>query len=104
MRIARGVQNKVLEAMAMEKPVLVSSKGLEGIAAENEKHVLIANSASEYADLLKQILSGGFSEIGTRAQHYVSQNFNWDNNLPEVALLLGAPTEPSVDSGSLYHG
>ncbi len=46
MRIARGVQNKVLEAMAMEKPVIVSSKGLEGIDAAEGEHVLLADTAA----------------------------------------------------------
>ena len=104
MRIARGVQNKVLEAMAMEKPVIVSSKGLEGIAADNGKHVLIADSAGEYVDMLEQVLADEFADIGASAHQYVSQHFNWDNNLPEVVLLLGGRAELPVASGALCHG
>jgi len=104
MRIARGVQNKVLEAMAMEKPIIVSSKGLEGIAAENGKHVLIADSVDEYLNLLEKVMAGGFNELGASARRYVTLNFNWDNNLPEVVLLLGAEAALPVDNGLLCHG
>ncbi|WP_295608025.1 TIGR03087 family PEP-CTERM/XrtA system glycosyltransferase [uncultured Lamprocystis sp.] len=49
MRIARGVQNKVLEGMAMGRPVVVTSKGLEGIAAVPGRDVLVADEPAAYA-------------------------------------------------------
>jgi sugar transferase (PEP-CTERM/EpsH1 system associated) len=88
MRIARGVQNKVLEAMAMEKPVVVSGKGLEGIEAKHGREVLVAERSADYVNLLGQILAGGFDSMGPAARRYVSHSFNWDKNLPEVVLLL----------------
>ena len=45
MRIGRGIQNKVLEGMAMAKPVIVTPQGLEGINALPEKHLLLASDA-----------------------------------------------------------
>jgi len=87
-RVARGVQNKVLEAMAMEKPVLVSSKGLEGIDAVHGEQLLIADEVGEYISLVQQILRGDFSTMGSKARNYVAENFNWDENLPEVVFLL----------------
>ncbi|MGL4565001.1 MAG: TIGR03087 family PEP-CTERM/XrtA system glycosyltransferase, partial [Halioglobus sp.] len=51
LRIARGVQNKVLEAMAMARPALVSRKGLEGITAAEGEEVLLAESAADYQRL-----------------------------------------------------
>ena len=104
MRIARGVQNKVLEAMAMERPVIVSTKGLEGIAAQHGTQLLLADSAVEYLDLLNQVLSGCHSDMGSIARQYVSRYFNWDNNLPEVVLLLGSQAEPPLSEAQLCHG
>jgi len=49
MRIARGIQNKVLEAMAMARPVVVTSDALEGIAATPGQEVLLADSAEAFA-------------------------------------------------------
>jgi sugar transferase (PEP-CTERM/EpsH1 system associated) len=92
MRVARGVQNKVLEAMAMEKPVLVSSKGLEGIDAVDGEHLLLANEPSDYSRLLRRILDGDFPDMGMNARSHVALNFNWDKNLPEVVALLGVDT------------
>ncbi|WP_432377742.1 TIGR03087 family PEP-CTERM/XrtA system glycosyltransferase [Duganella sp. P38] len=45
MRIARGIQNKVLEAMAMARPVLVSPQALEGIDAVPGRELLLAGDA-----------------------------------------------------------
>lgn len=104
LRIARGVQNKVLEAMAMEKLVLVSSKGLEGIAAENAVHVLIADTVGDYVDMWEQAMTGSFADIGNAARHYVSQNFDWDSNLPEVVLLLAANMRSTSDKKLPCHG
>lgn len=88
MHVARGVQNKVLEAMAMGKPVIVSTKGLEGIAASNGEQVLVADSAQEIEQALRQVLDGLHPQMGAKARLQICRNFNWDENLPEVALLL----------------
>lgn len=89
MRIARGVQNKVLEAMAMARPVLVSRKGLEGIAAVDGEEVLLAEAPEDYQRLIKEILDGTHEAIGKRARGCVQQGFSWEENLPEVVFLLG---------------
>ena len=89
MRVARGVQNKVLEAMAMARPVLVSARGLEGIAAEDGQSVLLAETAKDYGRLLGSLLQGDHPELGKRARQCVLQGFSWEENLPEVVLLLG---------------
>ena len=51
LRIARGIQNKVLEAMAMAKPVIVSPQALEGISAQAGRDLLLASDASEFIAL-----------------------------------------------------
>ena len=101
MRIARGVQNKVLEAMAMEKLVMVSSKGLEGIDAVHGEHVLLADTVGDYRACLEQVLSGEHSDMGHSARKRISSRFNWDENLPEVVYLLaGQPRPVPKDSAS----
>ncbi|WP_205422767.1 TIGR03087 family PEP-CTERM/XrtA system glycosyltransferase [Seongchinamella sediminis] len=89
MRIARGVQNKVLEAMAMARPVLVSHKGLEGIAAIDGEELLLAESLADYQRLLAEILAGAHDAMGDQARARVLRDFSWEDNLPEVVLLLG---------------
>jgi len=88
MRVARGIQNKVLEAMAMETPVMVSAKGLEGIQADHEVQLFITEEPADYRHYVAEILSGRHAHVGKTARLYVEKNFNWDENLPEVVLLL----------------
>jgi len=87
MRIARGIQNKVLEAMAMALPVIVSEAGLEGIEAEHGRDVFIAKQTKDYVDFVRDIFSKK-NNIGSVARVHVKKNFNWSNNLPLVGHLL----------------
>lgn len=88
MRIARGVQNKVLEAMAMAKPVIVSPQALEGIAADSGVEVLLACTEQDYVRDIQALLRGGFTDMGRAARTRVEQDFNWDHTLPPVRKLL----------------
>lgn len=88
MRVARGVQNKVLEGMAMALPVLVSRKGLEGIEASHGEQVLLADNVGEYQCAIRDVIAGFHDTLGERARNSVKEAFNWDNNLPEVVVLL----------------
>jgi sugar transferase (PEP-CTERM/EpsH1 system associated) len=96
MRIARGVQNKVLEAMAMEKPVIVSKKGLEGIDAVHGEHVLLAETPADYLACIDRVIQSEDTRMGVEARRRISRYFNWDENLPEVVYLLAG--QPSADS------
>jgi len=88
MRIARGIQNKVLEAMAMAKPVIVSPQGLEGIAADSGVEVLLAHAEQDYVEAFRVLVAGGFEDMGTLARVRVEQDFNWEHTLPPVKDLL----------------
>ncbi|MEQ8264483.1 TIGR03087 family PEP-CTERM/XrtA system glycosyltransferase [Pseudohaliea sp.] len=93
LRIARGVQNKVLEAMAMERPVLVTGKGLEGIEALDGRHVLVAENPSDYARHVQALLSGEHAGLGDCARELVRTRFAWEACLPEVVTLLAGGRE-----------
>ena len=84
MRIARGVQNKVLEAMALARPVVVSPMGLEGIDARDGKEVLVAESAEAFAEQVGRILGKDISGevLGLEARRKVVRDFAWETALP----------------------
>ncbi|MFT6274003.1 MAG: sugar transferase (PEP-CTERM/EpsH1 system associated) [Halioglobus sp.] len=88
MRVARGVQNKVLEAMAMEKIVLVSSLGLEGIAAKHNEQLLVVGKPEEYGGYIERVIDGEFYQIKESARRFITSCFDWDENLPTVSALL----------------
>ncbi|MFZ5512287.1 MAG: TIGR03087 family PEP-CTERM/XrtA system glycosyltransferase [Pseudomonadota bacterium] len=57
LNIARGTQNKILEAMAMGVPVVTSPVAAGGVDAEGEKHFLIADTPQGYADAIMRIVA-----------------------------------------------
>lgn len=75
----------------MAKPVLVSSKGLEGIDALHGEHVLLTDSVDQYRQSIKDILAGSHSELGQRARTLVCRDFSWEASLPKVVQLLDEP-------------
>lgn len=92
MRIARGIQNKVLEAMAMAKPAIVTQQALEGIRAEHGREILLGNDGAEYQSLVEQVIEGEYSDIGVSARQKVINDFSWEENLPIVGKQLGLVT------------
>ena len=80
LRIARGVQNKVLEAMAAGVPVLCTPKALEGIDAEDGKDVVVGRSAEELAKLALELLDNEplRERIATSAKLKVKQKYDWN--------------------------
>lgn len=88
MRIARGVQNKVLEAMAMERPVVVTSAAMEGI--EKLPGQKICDDAESFLDYCLQLLTVGDTEkTAVTGRQRVLNDFNWDQNLVRLESLLG---------------
>ena len=91
LRIARGIQNKVLEAMAMAKPVIVSPQALEGIAAEPGRDLMLAADAADFARIACAALDGLPEDMGRAARSQVEANYNWDTNIARVDGLLDLP-------------
>jgi sugar transferase (PEP-CTERM/EpsH1 system associated) len=84
LRIARGIQNKVLEAMAMATPVVVSPQALEGIDAVPGSELVLAEDAAAFADAVGALLAGRESAaaaIGQAARAKVQRQYSWSSNL-----------------------
>ena len=88
LRIARGIQNKVLEAMAMATPVVVSPQALEGIAAEPGRDLLLAADAQGFADAVTQLLARGDDTMGLAARARVEHHYSWPSNLACIGEKL----------------
>jgi sugar transferase (PEP-CTERM/EpsH1 system associated) len=84
MRIARGIQNKVLEAMAMGKPVIVTSGALEGIDATPGREVILADDAETFANAAVRLYgaTGGITPeataLGQAARRLIVEHYDWD--------------------------
>ncbi len=88
MRIARGIQNKVLEGMAMARPVILSSAGFTGIGASDEKCVLLAENAAEFAKRTSEVLLGSHAKVGKAARDFVIKYFDWEQSKKHFVSML----------------
>ncbi|MGZ5203107.1 MAG: TIGR03087 family PEP-CTERM/XrtA system glycosyltransferase, partial [Telluria sp.] len=91
LRIARGVQNKVLEAMAMATPVVVSPQALEGIDAVPGSELVLADEPAAFADACAALLEGRDSAsaaIGRAARAKVQRQYSWSSNLACIGESL----------------
>ncbi|WP_296900235.1 TIGR03087 family PEP-CTERM/XrtA system glycosyltransferase [Thiohalocapsa sp.] len=77
MRIARGIQNKLLEGMAMARPVVTTSMGLQGLDAVPGRHLLVADEPMAMADGISAILHGAYGDLGVRARGLVCDQYDW---------------------------
>lgn len=80
MRYGAGLQNKVLEAMALEKPVLTSSLGREGIDATEGVHLCTADKPDQFAEKLIRLLQSAEkrAELGANARKLIERKYRWD--------------------------
>ncbi|MDB4476045.1 TIGR03087 family PEP-CTERM/XrtA system glycosyltransferase [bacterium] len=89
MRVARGLQNKVLEAMAMSKPVLVSPQAQMGIAADDGVGLLVASDYEDYERQFGLLFDGQYSGLGLAARDIVQQKYSWEANLAPLTDAIG---------------
>lgn len=94
LRIARGVQNKVLEGMAMARPVVASPQALQGLGQRDGLPVLEARAVSEWVEHLTALFADErrCRDLGVAGRQYVERRHAWESCLaPLGELLLGRP-------------
>ena len=91
MRSGGGIQNKVLEAMALGKLVILSRLAAEAIAeARDGEHFLVAETAEEYRDILLDIREKPekYSQIGAQAKALIRNYYTWEHYCTEYLQAL----------------
>lgn len=83
LRIARGIQNKVLEAMAMGRPVVASKECLAPLLARDGVEVLAAAGAADFVGAVDRLLSDAAlaARIGDAGRCLVRASFSWPAHL-----------------------
>ncbi len=90
LRIARGVQNKVLEAMAMARTVVVTPQAAEGIRALAGVDYALAQDAKLFVSAVVQHLRHPDAAMGQAARARILMNYDWSRNLTAVDAWLDA--------------
>lgn len=97
LRIARGVQNKILEAMAMGVPVVASPETAKGVEAIAGEHLLVAAGAEAMAAAVIRLLADRDerARIARAARAHVEQAYSWEGAMRQLDALLAPLLEPA---------
>jgi sugar transferase (PEP-CTERM/EpsH1 system associated) len=90
LRIARGIQNKVLEAMACSRAVIASPEALEGLQVQPGVHVACAETPDQWAELALALFADDQrrERLAEQGRSYVLRNHQWAKCLEPVEALL----------------
>ncbi|CAG1066525.1 polysaccharide biosynthesis protein PslH [uncultured bacterium] len=89
-RVGAGIQNKVLESMAMGIPVVTTSVGAEGLLARNGVHFTVADSPGEFYSGVMEILSDRSKAafLSKNARSLVEERYSWEGMLRSYRELV----------------
>jgi sugar transferase (PEP-CTERM/EpsH1 system associated) len=105
LRVARGVQNKVLEGMAMAKPVIASPEALTGITAVIGAEILRAATPEEFVGAIDQaIMTEQGSVIGSQARRRVIADYEWAASLRQLDAAIDGATRKPVAPATILPG
>jgi sugar transferase (PEP-CTERM/EpsH1 system associated) len=106
LRIARGVQNKVLEALAMRKPVVASPQALVGLRERLDLPALTAATPAEWAEYVGRLLGDEplRRQLGAAGRRYVEAHHSWERCLEPLSDLLGLPAASADLSTAVLAG
>jgi len=101
-RFGAGMQTKLLEYMALGIPAVTSPIGLEGLSAEPERHLLLADSPEQWADQVCALLKDRehSRSMALAARSLVEQHYSWTATLAPLCSAIQA----RLNSSRASHG
>ena len=90
LRIARGIQNKVLEALAMGRSMVASPQALEGLGVVPGREALSASSVAEWVQAVLKLFDDSIlrQQLGQLGRRFVEEHHRWDVCLRPLEQLL----------------
>lgn len=94
MRIARGVQNKILEAMAMGRPLVAAHACADALDVEPGVHLAVATAAEDYERVIEDLLAdpAAAQRMGLAARRHMRQRYAWSRSLQPLHASLPVGT------------
>ncbi len=101
LRLARGIQNKVLEAMAMGRPVVASRECAEPVDAVEARDLMTAGTVAEYQRQIETLLLSPerAAAMGQAARQRVVERYSWTAHLARIDRYLEAGVGGARDFG-----
>lgn len=99
LRIGGGTRLKIFEAMAMEKAVVSTTIGAEGLPLEHGVELLLADEPQAFADAVVKVLTDASyaAELGRRAAANVRQNHGWEPVTESFISICRQAKNPQLD-------
>ncbi len=80
LRFSAGIQNKILEAMVLKKPVVATSRAVRGIEGEDTKHFVVADAPQGMASSIIDLVQNETRRraIGNQARQLIEKKYRWE--------------------------
>lgn len=90
MQIGTGLQNKLLEAMAMELPCVTSHLANRSLKANNLKELLVGEDVDSYVEMILNLLDSEQQrkELGAAGRIFVQEHFSWKQSVDKLEALM----------------
>jgi glycosyltransferase involved in cell wall biosynthesis len=90
LRIGAGMQNKVVQALGCELPVVATSVANEGIGATPEEHLLVRDDPEAFAEAVVGLLrdEGARERLGRAGRRFVEANWTWEAHFERLEKVL----------------
>jgi polysaccharide biosynthesis protein PslH len=90
MQIGTGLQNKLLEAMAMKLPCVTSQLANNALGATHSENILIGNSDEEYAEHIINLINDAHlcESIAEKGYQFVKENYTWEGSTSILEKLI----------------
>jgi polysaccharide biosynthesis protein PslH len=102
LKLARGLQNKVIEGMAMARPVVGTSAAAQALDVSSGRELWIADEPEAFAQAVIGALEAP-AEVAAKARRYVEQNHDWNRNLVALDRLLMAGPRGNTSRAPVGH-